>query len=349
MQVLSFPVQENSLFGIRMNDVFKILGSSSLKPNTDKTSDIVGTVREGDREIPVHTPYRWISSGTQNSDPLTRILVVSAENGGRFGIGISKMGKVLRVQGTKTSRPGTSHAFLLEAKTFDGSPILIVDPDLFLSGKTGDASGPTSSHSGKTRQPENPGPPGATDDLISQIGKTAREIQKILSLSDTMIDAMKLMENNLPKTSDALEAVSKMTEEAAHKILGVLESAVTTNQEVRNRLSSLKEHPETLDQTLNSVHALLEEEEGRIMQGFEAMVFQDLVGQNIRQMTRTLNELEKKLLEILIEFSPSASKEEKEPEKATDSPIPGLDLKGVPGQSAISQDSVDKLLSEFGF
>jgi chemotaxis protein CheZ len=160
---------------------------------------------------------------------------------------------------------------------------------------------------------------------------------------------MKLMENNLPKTSGALEAVSKMTEEAAHKILGVLESAIGTNQEVRNRLSFLKEHPETLDQTLSSVHTLLEEEEGRIMQGFEAMVFQDLVGQNIRQMTRTLNELEKKLLEILIEFSPSASKEETPPDKVTDSPIPGIDLKGVPGQSAISQDSVDQLLSEFGF
>lgn len=345
MQVLSFPVQGNSLFGVRMNDVFKIIGPSALKTVSDsKRPDLLGTVREGDREIPVHTPYGWLSSAHGNPDPLSRVLVVSAESGGRFGIGISKMGKVLRVQDKPFPRTDRTHPFLLEAKTFDGTPILIVDPDRFLSEH---AAGSTASQTSKPRNSDHS--EGATDDLISQIGKTAREIQKILSLSDTMLDAMKLMENNIPKTSGALEAVSKMTEDAAHKILGVLESANSTNQEVRNRLASLKEHPETLDQTLDSINALLDQEENRIMQGFEAMVFQDLVGQNIRQMTRTLNELEKKLLEILIEFSPSVSKEDVRLDEGSDSTIPALDLKGVPGQSAISQDSVDKLLSEFGF
>jgi chemotaxis protein CheZ len=141
-----------------------------------------------------------------------------------------------------------------------------------------------------------------------------------------------------------------MTEEAAHNLLAVLEASLEANQDIRNTLQQSGPDPARLQQEIPSIESLLASQETRILEGFEAMVFQDLVGQNLRKITQTLNDLEKRLLSILMEFSP-------EREGCTPSPSGGeapsglaaLDLKGVPSESTFSQDSVDKLLSEFGF
>lgn len=190
------------------------------------------------------------------------------------------------------------------------------------------------------------------DDFVTQIGKTAREIQKILSMSDTMLNTMKLVGDHLPTTSGGLETVSRMTEEAAHTILAVLESSLETNQKIRSDLQKMASDPKRLRKDLPAIEQLLSGQESRILEGFEAMAFQDLVGQNLRKITRTLNDLEKRLLEILMEFSSDREPEKSEKSnvpRSTAQEVPDLELKGVPSESTFSQDSVDKLLSEFGF
>ena len=360
MQILSFPTRTGSSLGIRISDVLKILPTDSLMAAISRegtTAEILPPViiTEGGRDLAVHDPRQWDLPGTPVPGSPSKLLVIGTHSGFRFGIAILKMGKVLRVREEDVQPRHTDSQipdFLLRGKTTDGIPILILDPERFSQPGKPIPSGQETVHiSGPDDLTPSHATQITTDDLISQVGKTAREIQKILALSDSMIDTMKAVENHLPMTSGALETVSRMTEEAAHTILGVLETSLNTNQEIRSRLDEVSRDPSGLPENITAINILLAEEEIRINQGFEAMVFQDLVGQNIRKMTGVLNDLEKKLLEILVQFSPNPSLEEGNPEVPS-SPVDShavLELKGIPDSTTVSQDAVDKLLSEFGF
>ncbi|MHB1285496.1 MAG: protein phosphatase CheZ [Leptospirales bacterium] len=361
MQILSFPVRENLLIGVRICDVLNIL---SLDPHFDRDQSerstldpgLVSASGESGRETLIHDPRNWDLPGSLLSGSPTKLLTVSTSAGHRFGIPILKLGKVVRVrdEDIQPSQAGSGiPSFLLAGKTVEGSPLLIIDPDKIVPSASSSqilqgSIPPTQPNSQSDSETQN----SPTDGLISQLGKTAREIQKILSLSDSMLDTMKAMGNHLPATSGALQTVSRMTEEAAHKILEVLESSLSTNMEIRSRLAETSRNPSSLSENVESINTLLREEEVRINQGFEAMVFQDLVGQNIKTMTGTLNDLEKKLLEILVEFSsPSSTEDNPQPSEKPHSidPHAVLELKGIPDSTTVSQDAVDKLLSEFGF
>ncbi|MHB1605238.1 MAG: protein phosphatase CheZ [Leptospirales bacterium] len=360
MQILSFPTRNSFSMGVRISDVLKILPTDSLLAailgeQSTAGTDVPPTITDGGRNLTVYDPRNWDLPGTPISGFPSKLLVIGTHSGTRLGIAILKMGKVLRVREEDIQSSQTDSflpAFLLPGKTTEGTPILIFDPELFLqSGK----SVPSGTETIPAPLPGEPNPSSdegiTADDLISQVGKTAREIQKILALSDSMIDTMKAVENHLPMTSGALETVSRMTEEAAHTILGILEASLNTTQEVRSRLAEASRDPSLLSEHITAINVLLAAEETRINQGFEAMVFQDLVGQNIRKMTGTLNDLEKKLLAILVEFSPGPSPEEGDstgPSTPLES-LAALELKGIPDSATVSQDAVDKLLLEFGF
>ena len=348
MQILTVLTREKTLWGIRLYDIQKILGSDLLVPEKNPHGSTIGWIEEGGERIAVHDLRIGLDSDISITSP-AKILLIGSPSGKRFGLAIEKMGRVLRVQedSLQESPCQLSGFCCLKGPEIKGAALYVIDPDSVSIDREPDPS-------------EKPTTPDSTilslsdtipGDFLTKIGKTAREIQKILSMSDSMLDTMKLVENHLPSTSGGLETVSRMTEEAAHTLLAVLEEALEINQEIRTALRENGSEPERLRRETPSIESLLASQETRILEGFEAMVFQDLVGQNLRKITQTLNDLEKRLLEILVEFSPEREGEgDFAPSSGKKAPgAEGLDLKGVPSESTFSQDSVDKLLSEFGF
>jgi chemotaxis protein CheZ len=344
VQILTILTRENKLWGIRLYDIQKILSSDLLIPDQNPVDSVIGRLEEGGEKIVVHDLRRILD--TPLTAPPAKILLIGSTTGNRFGLAVEKLGRVLRIQDNSLHpAPALLPGFhCLTGPDIKGSELVVIDPDGSSAGK--EMPSQTSSSENLTSSATDSLP----EDFLTQIGKTAREIQKILSLSDSMLDTMKLVENHLPTTSGGLETVSRMTEEAAHTLLAVLEASLEANQDIRTTLRQAGTDPARLQQDIPAIESLLASQETRILEGFEAMVFQDLVGQNLRKITQTLNDLEKRLLTILMEFSP-------EREGGTPSPPAGeapsgleaLDLKGVPSESTFSQDSVDKLLSEFGF
>ena len=343
LQILTILTGENPLWAVRLFDIQKILSPDLLVPGEGTGPSFAGWLEEGKDRIPVYDPRRW--KGTVPSSPPGKLLLIGSPSGKRFGVAVEKLGKVLRIR-EDDLRPGTplEEGFgCLTGPLPDGGELRVINPD-----PAGEKISASKSQKRKPPAETTPQP----DDFVTQIGKTAREIQKILSMSDSMLDTMKLVGDHLPTTSGGLETVSRMTEDAAHTILSVLESSLETNQKIRSDLQKMASDPKRLRKDLPAIEQLLSGQETRILEGFEAMAFQDLVGQNLRKITGTLNDLEKRLLEILMEFSV-----DREPEKGEKTDLPrsavkeaqNLELKGVPSESAFTQDSVDKLLSEFGF
>ena len=354
MQLFTFPLTKDILVGVRLDDILKILKGEQLtfeSPGGLQT----GTIHENGHQTPVFDFKRAFEKEDSQSLP-ARLLVIAFSNGARFGIATTKIGKVIREK-TPNERKTLEKLglpFLSYSDTIDSIPVYVFDVRSFeqhmglpvLSSFVQSEKEKTQMTNDESRGL--PKQDDASADLLNQVGKTAREIQKILSMSDSMMDTMKMMETHLPQTSTGLEAVSKMTEEAAHKLLEGFEKSLETNRELREAVQRMKESPKTLQAELQSVETLLSEEEERILHGFEAMVFQDLVGQNIRKMTGTLNDIQNKLLTILVELSPQ-SKHEAPEDKGSSAPIEALDLKGTGHPTDVNQTDVDKLLSEFGF
>ncbi|MCL4461963.1 MAG: protein phosphatase CheZ [Nitrospirae bacterium] len=347
MQILTVLAREEALWGVRLYDIQKILAADLLVSDEKPQDSVIGWIEEGGQKIAV-LDLR-IGLDTDRSEAPTKILLIGSPSGKRFALAIENMGRVLRVPDNGL-RPEPCHLGgfgCLKGPKVKGSDLYVVDPDgSAFADMPEPAEKPETSEESASTPAEN-----LPDDFLTQIGKTAREIQKILSMSDSMLDTMKLVENRLPSTSGGLETVSRMTEEAAHTLLAVLESSLETNQEIRTSLRKHASDPASLQKEIPAIETLLANQETRILEGFEAMVFQDLVGQNLRKITQTLNDLEKRLLEILVEFSPERDNQNR-PEPSSDRTSSGadaLELKGVSSESTFSQDSVDKLLSEFGF
>ncbi len=353
LQLFTFSLTKEILVGVRLEDILKILKGDQLVPGSRDGLQI-GSINEVGLPADVFDLRKAFTKETDQSPP-ARLLVISFSNGKRFALATTKMGKVIREKTpneTKTLEK-SGLPFLRYSDTIDSLPVYVFDLKSFEEylGLLGLAS---SSKPEKEKPPMTiksghplPGQDDPEADLLSQVGKTAREIQKILSMSDSMMDTMKMMETHLPQTSTGLEAVSKMTEEAAHKLLEGFERSLETNRELKEAVTRIKNNPQTLETEIQVVESLLMEDEERILHGFEAMVFQDLVGQNIRKMTGTLNDLQNKLLTILMDLSPGPRHESAA--KNLEHKAEELDLKGTGHPTDVNQTDVDKLLSEFGF
>lgn len=328
MQIMTFPLGRGTDLGIRMTEIRKI-------------EALGGAMAENPEHTSCH-PQTWF--GLPVPENLSRSKGIFLSSFRRVMIVVPRIGRILRIGETPDpGRPHPEQNFLARYKTVEGPEVWVIDVpgmarqfDVHLQEDTADSLLPASD--GNASQP----------DFFHQVGETARDIERVLSLSSSLVDSLKFMEGKIPETSHGLETVTRMTEDAAHKLMGTLESLLEEHNRIRTALSSLAgADPAKTGDTVALIGEMLSRGDERIMAGFEAMAFQDLVGQNIRLIGNHLKELESRLVQILIETAPeSGEKKETRPLSREEDTTA---LKGIGAPGDVDQDSVDKLLSEFGF
>ncbi|MCL4486139.1 MAG: protein phosphatase CheZ [Nitrospirae bacterium] len=318
MQIMTFPLSREVDLGIRMTEIRRI---EALGENSDPG------------ESRLYFPHDWFA--IPRPDRLSGLKGIFLSSWRDALIAVPRIGRILRL--SDPTIPGelhTDHPFLSRHKTVEGPESWVLDIPLLRR----HLSGEESSGSPPERQA------GESSELFQQVGQTARDIQRVLSLSSSMVDSLKFMEGKLPETSQGLGVISQMTEDAAHKLMNILESLL----EDHNRIRSLTRSPTA--PSPDQIAGILDGADERIMHGFEAMAFQDLVGQNIKLIGNHLKELEARLVRILIETSPEANRSPEDASSAlAPAPPPDQTLKGVGARGDIDQNTVDQLLSEFGF
>ena len=137
------------------------------------------------------------------------------------------------------------------------------------------------------------------------------------------------------KMSDQLDAVLTSTGEATHTVLEDLEAISSTAEELREVADPAK------------VEALCDRITEKSMDGMEACSFQDLAGQRISKIIRSLRFIEERVdamveicgregIEVLSSMLPSDDKDIEDGVALQGPPLPG---------EAVSQDEIDKLFS----
>lgn len=200
------------------------------------------------------------------------------------------------------------------------------------------------------------------DEMLNRIGHVTRTLHD--SLSGLGLDKiMERVAQDIPDARDRLNYVAKMTEQAAERVLNATDVATPLQTElatqavelesrwkdVLSKASLKSEYNQVAEETqqfflMTSKHTT--ETKALLMDIMMAQDFQDLTGQVIKKITSLAQDLEKQLLQVLIDFSPATSKKEAD---VGVSLINGPQIDPDAVDVVASQEQVDDLLDSLGF
>lgn len=173
---------------------------------------------------------------------------------------------------------------------------------------------------------------------VEMMTKTIRDMETpVASTSD-----------QLPQATKHLSDLAKLTEEGTHQVLSITEEMERQRAVMVQGLSALKSQvqPEAVGQ----VDALLDQlkaDEQHLMNIHVALSFQDLVAQRVAKLVTILNEVQHKLLKLVVVFGlqKKLSGGNKKVEGRAYEMLKQLEAAKT---TALEQNLVDDILAEFG-
>lgn len=207
----------------------------------------------------------------------------------------------------------------------------------------------------------------ANNPMFKEIGMLTRDLHE--ALKNFQIDERfsEIATDEIPDARERLHYVIQKTEVAANKTMDAVDRCMPIADKLheslllirpewnglmngRIELMHFKSLCHRIDDLLSQVEGDSSELRGELTEILMAQVFQDLTGQIIKRVINLVNEVEKRLVEILTVFG--AAQKEQKADKATVASIEpeGPILNPHERIDAVSsQDEVDDLLSSLGF
>jgi chemotaxis protein CheZ len=202
---------------------------------------------------------------------------------------------------------------------------------------------------------------GSNDEVLSRIGHMTRALHE--SLRGLGLD--KLIEkaaSDIPDARDRLDYVARLSEDAAKRVLDATDaagplqdkidgSAVALTRSWQSLLDSGEGSPEWRALAGRTIAALGESRDavgatkGHLMDIMMAQDFQDLTGQVIKRITGIAQNLEKQLVQMLVDFAPAEVKREFDNSLLNG---PQINPEGKT-EVVADQGQVDDLLDSLGF
>lgn len=174
---------------------------------------------------------------------------------------------------------------------------------------------------------------------VEVITKTIREMEcPVTSTSD-----------QLPQATSHLKDLARMTEEGTHQVLSLTEDLERNRGMVQSRLEQLRANVAgRAVKDIDGILELVKTDEGRLRNIHVALSFQDLVAQRVSKLVTLLNEIQHKLLKLVVIFGIQQKKE---------GGVSAGEGRGyeilrqleTSKTTALQQDLVDSIMSEFGF
>jgi len=198
------------------------------------------------------------------------------------------------------------------------------------------------------------------EEVLKRVGLMTRALHE--NLRGLGLD--KLIEkaaSDIPDARDRLDYVARLSEQAAKKVLDATDAAGPLQDAIETRSSELSsgwqalldkgateaEWREMAQRTISSMNesaAGAVATRSELMNIMMAQDFQDLTGQVIGRITGIAQNLEKQLVQVLIDFAPSEIKRELD-----NGLLNGPQIKPTGTEVVANQGQVDDLLDSLGF
>jgi chemotaxis protein CheZ len=187
--------------------------------------------------------------------------------------------------------------------------------------------------------------------LYGELGELTRYIENTMRQLRCAEAPVAESTEQLPQASEHLSDLAKLTEEGTHRVMELTEAMQDNRRVVSQSLGELTkflarrpggaiaaEHIAAVVQSLSA-------DDKRLMDIMTALSFQDLVGQRIKKIITILDDVEHKLLQMVVVFGTKQEGAQGVNGKA-DHMLKELEASR---STALKQDLVDDILGQFGF
>jgi chemotaxis protein CheZ len=173
---------------------------------------------------------------------------------------------------------------------------------------------------------------------VEMMSKTIRDMEApVASTSD-----------QLPQATKHLSDLAKLTEEGTHKVITLTEQLERNRMQLQESLTGLQTGlDETQARQVDAILDILHADEANLMNIHVALSFQDLVAQRVGKLVAILNEVQHKLLKLVVVFGLQQKM------NAGNRAVEGrayqiLKQLEASKTTALEQNLVDDILAEFG-
>ena len=184
--------------------------------------------------------------------------------------------------------------------------------------------------------------------INKELAELTKYVEMITSTIRDMESPVTTTSDQLPQATAHLNDLAKMTEEGTHRVLALTEAIETNREAMKTALLQLQNKVESdHGADIEKVVELLRTDERRLMDIHVALSFQDLVAQRVAKLVTILNEVQHKLLKLVVVFG---IKKKKDGTSSKDGGRGNEMLRQLEASqtTALEQNLVDDILSEFG-
>jgi chemotaxis protein CheZ len=187
--------------------------------------------------------------------------------------------------------------------------------------------------------------------LYDKLGELTRFIDKTIKTISQFSAPMSATTEQLPDATTHLLDVRKLTEEGTHTVMRLVEAIQDNHVRLTQTLTDLTVRlavpvdRETLSRLEQGLECLAEDNK-RLTGIITALSFQDLVAQRVNKLVTIIEEVEHKLLELVVVFGPYTKGAGKEEAGKTAEMLKQLEASK---NTSMNQDVADEILKQFGF
>jgi chemotaxis signal transduction protein/chemotaxis regulatin CheY-phosphate phosphatase CheZ len=338
-------------------------------PNTD--SWLCGVINLRGKVIPVVDLGEKFGLPRREATKDSRIMVVGLKDSGRVGLMVDSVSEVLHLpEETLESPPpmikGISAEFIRAIGKMQDRLILLLNlSSLFdetqisqLTSSVPPINDPPPSTAGTTPQHAESELQEVLDaakamaegnfrkevqhDLYGQVGEIAKYINSTLKKLQHLEPNIKITSEKIPQASLQLSEITKTTEEATHRVMSLAEQVMENHDLMVSRLGQLESEVSEVEggrAPMKELRRIVAEDQEALMEVMTALSFQDITGQKIKKIITMVEEIEKRILQLLVTFGISQTDSGKKEEV----------LREVMATQDIKQDRVNDILKDFGF
>ena len=188
--------------------------------------------------------------------------------------------------------------------------------------------------------------------LYEELGELARFIDTTMKTLSEFSAPVNASTQQLPQAQTHLLNLKTQTEQGTHRVMLEVEAIQDNHTQV---ISMLKQLTQTLQQAkvspdlmqgIQQISQRLGQDDKRLLDIMTALSFQDLVAQSVNKLVTILDEVEHKLLQLVVVFGPYQKQVAKQDQSKASEMLKQLE---ATKNTSMDQDLADEILKQFGF
>lgn len=187
--------------------------------------------------------------------------------------------------------------------------------------------------------------------LYEELGELARFVENAMKTISDAGPQIVSSSQQLPTASSHLSDLNKMTEEGTLEVMRLTELIQDEHSRITKELSAVVEVLQAMDCTklaerLGAVNTVVTQEGKYLTEIMTALSFQDLVAQRVKKLVAILDEVQSKLVELVVVFGLQQNGEKPATEGTAGRLLKQLEDSKT---SVMKQKVADDILAQFGF